>query len=365
MENTDLGHMLLPIVHVSNNATCIPLCPKIEQFCLMSLFWASDQLVTGFIDATSSELFSSIIMASQLRTKTFAVVGDQRPVGNYSAAAGGETAALFDWWRKIAESPIWQETIFYLLCASYAFMATVALVQLIRIQLRVPEYGWTAQKVFHLMNFVVNALRAVVFGFYRGVFHLRQHALKVLLLDLPGLLFFSTYTLLILFWAEVYYQARSFSIDNLRPTYYKINGVVYIIQICIWIFIKLSGSPAGVDVAKLFFSVISFCAAMGFLIYGGRLFVMLRHFPIESRGRQKKLHEVGFVTGVCSICFLIKCIVVGISAFNEDADIDVLVHPILNLIYYMMVEILPSAMVLFILRKLPAKRVSDQYHPIQ
>ena len=29
-------------------------------------------------------------------------------------------------------------------------------VQLVRIQMRVPEYGWTTQKVFHLMNFVVN-----------------------------------------------------------------------------------------------------------------------------------------------------------------------------------------------------------------
>jgi len=29
-------------------------------------------------------------------------------------------------------------------------------IQLIRIQLRVPEIGWTTQKVFHLMNFIVN-----------------------------------------------------------------------------------------------------------------------------------------------------------------------------------------------------------------
>lgn len=29
-------------------------------------------------------------------------------------------------------------------------------IQLIRIELRVPEYGWTTQKVFHLMNFFVN-----------------------------------------------------------------------------------------------------------------------------------------------------------------------------------------------------------------
>jgi len=29
-------------------------------------------------------------------------------------------------------------------------------IQLIRIQRRVPEFGWTTQKVFHLMNFLVN-----------------------------------------------------------------------------------------------------------------------------------------------------------------------------------------------------------------
>ncbi|KAI3505667.1 hypothetical protein L1887_27825 [Cichorium endivia] len=46
--------------------------------------------------------------------------------------------------------------------------------------------------------------------------------------------------------------------------------------------------PDGVDVG----SVISLGAAVGFMVYGGRLFVMLRRFPIESRGRQKKLHEI-------------------------------------------------------------------------
>lgn len=76
-------------------------------------------------------------------------------------------------------------------------------VQLIRIQLRVPEYGWTTQKVFHLLNFAVNGskdactllryyfiyfceiiwhlkillltVRAVQFGLYRSVFHIRPN----------------------------------------------------------------------------------------------------------------------------------------------------------------------------------------------
>ncbi|KAK1315210.1 hypothetical protein QJS10_CPA06g02076 [Acorus calamus] len=275
-----------------------------------------------------------------------------------------DSVVSVNWWDEIDGSEKWQEGIFYALSASSGLVSFVALVQLVRIQMRVPEYGWTTQKVFHLMNFVVNGLRAILFGFYKNVFLLRPKIIEVALLDLPGLLFFSTYTLLVLFWAEIYYQARSLPIDKLRPTYVIVNGVVYLMQFCIWVYMAISPMTMSVEVAKLFLAVVSFSAALGFLIYGGRLFVMLRRFPIESKGRQKKLNEVGFVTGICCTCFLIRCLVVAISAFDKNADPDVLDHPILNLIYYMLVEILPSALVLFILRKLPPKRVSDKYHPI-
>nr|KAJ0184723.1 hypothetical protein LSAT_V11C900502870 [Lactuca sativa] len=320
--------------------------------------------------------------SSALGTRRFAAF-------EYKSVGG---SLLLQWWDEIDESPLWQEGVFYALCAAYALVALIALVQLIRIQLRVPEYGWTTQKVFHLMNFVVNGckvathfhnfftflspcifdsctficlstVRALQFGFYWFVFHNEPKVLDIILLDFPGLLFFSTYTLLVLFWAEIYHQARSLPADKLRPAYFIVNGAVYFLQICIWIYMRFS--PVGVEIAELFFSVISFCAALGFIIYGGRLFVMLRRFPIESRGRQKKLHEVGFVTGICCTCFLIRCVMVAISAFYEEADIHVLDHPILDFIYYMIVEIIPSALVLFILRKLPPRRMSDHYHPIK
>ncbi|ONH90543.1 hypothetical protein PRUPE_8G060200 [Prunus persica] len=198
-----------------------------------------------------------------------------------------------DWWNEIGGSKQWQSgPTYYILSASYALVSLVALVQLVRIQLRVPEYGWTIQKVFHLMNFLVNGLRAVLFGLYKSVLLIKPKALEMLLMDLPGLLFFSTYTLLVLFWAEIYHQARSLPTDKLRPAYYIINGFIYFTQVCIWIFIRVSRSPVAVEAARIFFSVISFGTALGFLIYGGRLFIMLRHFPIESRGRQKKLEEV-------------------------------------------------------------------------
>ncbi|MCO5594414.1 hypothetical protein L7F22_048444 [Adiantum nelumboides] len=83
------------------------------------------------------------------------------------------------------------------------------------------------------------------------------------------------------------------------------------------------------------FAVVSFAAALGFALYGGRLFLMLRRFPVESKGRQKKLREVGFITAICFSCFFIRTVVVAISAFNEVADLNVLNHPLLNLAYYM------------------------------
>uniref|UniRef100_A0A2P2LTS4 Tobamovirus multiplication protein 1 isoform X2 n=3 Tax=Rhizophora mucronata TaxID=61149 RepID=A0A2P2LTS4_RHIMU len=199
-----------------------------------------------------------------------------------------------DWWGDINESTQWQDGIFFALCVAYALVSAVALIQLIRIELRVPEYGWTTQKVFHLMNFIVNGVRAIVFGFHKQVFVLHPKVLMLVVLDLPGLLFFSTYTLLVLFWAEIYHQARSLPTDKLRIVYISVNGAIYFIQVCIWIYLWINDNSVVEFIGKIFIAAVSIIAALGFLLYGGRLFFMLRRFPIESKGRRKKLHEVFF-----------------------------------------------------------------------
>ena len=220
-------------------------------------------------------------------------------------------ATLPDWWEKIDHDTKWQEYSFVALAIAYGLIALVAIVQLVRIQQRVPEYGWTTQKVFHLLNAFVCILRCVVFALRRKVgtpernhfcrdkwlvvmdkciaacickswlsgflprillcqvkkCHSSVAAIKALciasnsrlycghafhdlsslrlsqvqsldppimqevLLDLPGLLFFSTYTLLVLFWAEIYHQARSLSTTALRPMFVAFNGVVYAVQV--------------------------------------------------------------------------------------------------------------------------------------
>lgn len=57
---------------------------------------------------------------------------------------------------------------------------------------------------------------------------------QAVLTDLPGLLFFSTYTLLVLFWAEIYHQARSLPTSKLRPIFVTANAVVYLVQVGSW-----------------------------------------------------------------------------------------------------------------------------------
>jgi Flp pilus assembly pilin Flp len=287
-------------------------------------------------------------------------------LSNELAAAAAN--AMPDWWQRIDSDPKWRSYSEYGLAVGYGAIALVAAIQLIRIQMRVPEYGWTTQKVFHLLNFLVASLRLGVFACWQKVQMADPPVVQAVLTDLPGLLFFSTYTLLVLFWAEIYHQARSLPTSKLRPIFVTANAVVYLVQAGLWVFTSVATGEA-VEVGRIagcvFLAIVSIAAALGFLVYGGRLFLMLRRFPVESRGRTKKLREVGFVTVICATCFTVRAVIVAWSALDkQDADLDVWQHPLLDIIYYSFVEIVPSALVLFILRKLPPRRNPQGYRPI-
>ena len=157
---------------------------------------------------------------------------------------------------------------------------------------------------------------------------------------------------------------------SLRPAFVGLNAAVYAIQGGLWWYESSAnaGGGGGADTPAArasralsagFLAAVSLAAAAGFVVYGGRLFLMLRRFPIESRGRKKKLREVGAVTAICAACFAARAVLVALSALDErDLGLDVAAHPLLNLLYYGIAEVLPSAWVLYILRKLPPKRAA-------
>lgn len=269
------------------------------------------------------------------------------------------------WWNELEDDPDVQTYANYGIAGAYGLLAVVAAVQLVRIQVRVPEYGWTTQKVFHLLNCLLCFLRSGVFLFRVQLDGLQPAVLKEVLLDLPGLLFFTTYTLLVLFWAEIYHQARSMPTGSLRPIFAGINVVVYAILGGLWTLSTVSKDAAtqtmSYFISDIFVAAVSVLAAAGFILYGGRLFLMLQKFPIESRGRRKKLQEVGLVTSICAGCFTIRALMVALSGLDKtELGLDMFNHPIVNVIYYTLTEILPAAWVLYILRKLPPKRTTQQ-----
>lgn len=148
----------------------------------------------------------------------------------------------------------------------------------------------------------------------------------------------------------------------MRPYFVRLNIGVYAIEIILWIF-SIFGFAEDLPryLSAAFLTVVQLGAVVGFLVYGCRLFTMLRRFPIESRGRRKKLQEVGSITVICSLIFAIRAILLVLFIFDErDFDIDLMQDALLNIVFYVLTEILTAILVLSILHRLPPKQKGTQ-----
>ena len=94
-------------------------------------------------------------------------------------------------------------------------------------------------------------------------------------------------------------QARSLPTASLRPLFLAFNAVVYAVQIALWVLTGLATSSSTHNLLRVascgFLAVVSICAAVGFLVYGGRLFLMLRRCALNYT---RDLH------GVCNSILL-------------------------------------------------------------
>ena len=63
------------------------------------------------------------------------------------------------------------------------------------------------------------------------------------------------------------------------------------------------------------------------------------------------------MTAICTVAFVARATLITLALLDaSDFELDLLQHPLLNIFYYTAVEVVPSALVLYILRKLPPKR---------
>ena len=81
-----------------------------------------------------------------------------------------------EWWRRIDKDPTWQRWSFVALAGGYGLIALVAIVQLVRIQQRVPEYGWTTQKVRALHPVLTTTSRSIPGAVLSGGQHTGKRA---------------------------------------------------------------------------------------------------------------------------------------------------------------------------------------------
>jgi hypothetical protein len=206
--------------------------------------------------------------------------------------------------------------------------------------------------------------------------------------DLPCALFLTTYALLVLFWAEIYRQARPGARDRdprqksaPRRVFFFGNLALYVVLAALW-------GAGGVAAGRANFmtdsslnphsrtrrtleacaaGALALCAcvlAALFAKYGGSLFFTLRRFPERLKGRRKKLREVGTVTTVCALCFSARAAVAAAEAValgrrgGRGGFLDAAhpATPAADVVYYAACELLPAATALVVLRKLPPKK---------
>ena len=254
--------------------------------------------------------------------------------------------------------------LWFILAAGYGILAIVAAVQLLRIQVRLGEFGWTMQKLFHLFNFVMCVLRAVSLWLWNDLDKDSLEGAEIVLFDLPDLVFFTTYTLLILFWAEIVHAARAKQPVPPRAMYLFINVASYVIEAIFWIMGAFKGSRAvSRTLSTLLQVLLSVVAGTGFLVYGWRLLWMLKRAPDRTPVRARKIQEVGLVTVIAVMCFATKAVLFCLSA-RDQKGLDFKSDLLINLVFFGGTEILVIASSLGILSSLPPRRRPNGYREI-
>jgi len=158
----------------------------------------------------------------------------------------------------------------------------------------VPIHGWSRR-----CNFIVRP----------PTLHLRSSKLVLkhrwnLIIWLLGLLFFTNYTIWVLFWAEIYYQAGSKETRKFRPYFWIVNLAIYMFQGYLWLFTIPDSSRNTVRyISAIWLATVFLAGTIGFIFYGRTLFLMLQKYPPSFPGRNRKLHDIVGIATVCAFAF--------------------------------------------------------------
>jgi len=135
------------------------------------------------------------------------------------------------------------------------------------------------------MYFMIGASYAIPEGVYYVIW------------SLPGDLLFSTYWLLVFFWADAYHHAHKMSNNTEQARKLRIivliacNVLLYLIQLAVFI-IGIFDPRRFIVGQPYFFSCIAILSVLVFVVYGSLLICRMRKSPIQSSLRRAKIRKV-------------------------------------------------------------------------
>eukprot|EP00128_Syssomonas_multiformis_P017408 Colp12_sorted_trinity150504_noHs@20684 len=218
---------------------------------------------------------------------------------------------------------------------------------------------WNTQTVFLFLICIQTFVRSWYFvlkGVARSVSSISDVLLTVMG-SIPAILYFSTFSILVYYWANMYHLvsggrrriARYFFLANLLC--YSTSIVCLTLY---WCFTDddqaLIGSIYGYTIATY-----ALILALVYLLYGWRLYGILSTVA-ERSGVDKGfvLWNVGVVTAVCMTCFTFRAIFIYI--FNDTIS----ERYWFSIVYFFIAEIVPIMLMLTIYSKVPNSNRNDQ-----
>ena len=259
---------------------------------------------------------------------------------------------------------------FMIVAGLYTTLGVYTLVHWIRI--RRHYRAWTIQTNLHALLFAICLFRSLflwVIGYFNWCdicagslapsCSSQERILFYIMDQMPNVLFFTTCTFLIFFWAKVYYCAIDqveYLQTTIKPIGTYLNILFYTIQVLMWIMYATVWKAERHYVSKTYaaFTTISFILmTITFLSYGKGAYSQMTNIPVELRVRCRKLKEVAIVTSVWTTCFTLRSVAmlwlsVQKQHLHEEMNWFVIV------MYFGVFEIVPCSVVLYYYRRVPA-----------
>lgn len=187
--------------------------------------------------------------------------------------------------------------------------------------------------------------------------------IDILMAELPTYFFITIFSLLVLWWVELYHRssARKNFLGRMKWVFILVNVVLYLFLLIVIIVYAVtendnnlgacstaSRSTKKADtvakVYKVFVSVIALILAGGFMIYGIRLFLMV----VGVSGSLDRIVKFVLISTICSLGLLLQCALLLYSTFKPSTR---RTDTALAIAFTLVVEVLPGLVLIAFMRQ--------------